>query len=269
MTERVTVNIMDGVAEVRLSRPDKLNALDMAMFEAIVAAGDQVRADPGVRAVVFSGDGRSFCVGIDLASLGGDAAVGDGPLAHLEARTHGACNLFQQAAMQWRTLPVPVIAAVHGHALGGGLQLMLGADVRIVAPDTALSVKEVVWGLIPDMAGLVLLRSLVRADVLRDLLFTGRTFNGDEAVALGVATRVDPDPLAAARAMARTIAGFSPDAVRAAKRLCNAADAGLADAELLLCEAREQQTLLTGAAHREAVAAGLARRPAVFADPSG
>ena len=264
MTELVTIAIDAGVAVVRLNRPHKLNAINVALFQAIVDAGERLASDTSVRAVVFTGEGRSFCVGIDLGELSGD---GNAALAHLTDRTHGDCNLFQQAAMQWRRLPVPVIAAVHGHALGGGLQLMLGADLRFVAPDTKLSVKEVHWGLIPDMAGLVLLRRLLRDDVLRDLLLTGRTFSGSEAHAIGLATRIEADPLAAALATARDIATLSPDAVRAAKRLMNRAADAVSDADILLAEAREQTALLASANHREAVSAGLEKRPATFSDP--
>lgn len=263
MSDRVELVVADGIAEVRLNRPEKLNALDFATFDLLVEAGQTLAATPGLRAVVLSGNGRSFSVGIDLEAL---ASGGGSALANLAARTHGDANLFQQVALQWRDLPVPVIAAIQGHALGGGMQLALGADIRIVAPDARLSIREVVWGLIPDMAGTVLLRQLVRSDVMRDLLYSGRIVSGEEALALGLATRLEADPLAAARQLAREIAASSPDAVRAAKRLVNAGTGGASDRDLLLAEAAEQQTLLASANHREALRAHAERRPPVYRD---
>jgi len=251
-----------GVAEVALVRADKMNALDPAMFRELIAAIAQVRADPAVRAVVLHGEGRAFCAGLDKSSLqgiAGDAAgVGD-----IVPRTHGRANFWQQVAWGWRELPVPVIAAVHGVAFGGGLQVALGADVRIVHPQAQLSVMEIRWGLVPDMAGCVLLTELVRGDVARELTYTGRIVSGSEAVALGLATKASEDPLADARAMARQIAGSNPDAIRAAKRLFNTAspvDAG----RVLLAEAFEQQRLIGSANQKEAVEAALEKRVPVF-----
>lgn len=263
MSDRVEMVVADGIAEVRLNRPEKLNALDFPTFDMLVEAGQALAATPGLRAVVLSGNGRSFSVGIDLEAL---ASGGGSALSNLAARTHGDANLFQQVALQWRDLPVPVIAAVQGHALGGGMQLALGADIRIVAPDARLSIREVVWGLIPDMAGTALLRQLVRSDVMRDLLFSGRIVTGEGALELGLATRLAADPLAAVRKLAREIAAASPDAVRAAKRLVNAATGGVSDRAMLLTEAAEQQALLASANHREALRAHAEKRPPVYRD---
>lgn len=263
MSDRVELDVTDGIAEVRLNRPEKLNALDFGTFDLLVEAGQALAATPGLRAVVLSGNGRSFSVGIDLEAL---ASGGGSALSNLTARTHGDANLFQQVALQWRDLPVPVIAAVQGHALGGGMQLALGADIRIAAPDARLSIREVVWGLVPDMAGTVLLRQLVRSDIMRDLLFSGRIVTGEEALELGLATRLAADPLAAARQLAREIAAFSPDAVRAAKRLVNAGTGGVSDRDMLLAEAAEQQALLASSNHREALRAHAGRRPPVYRD---
>jgi enoyl-CoA hydratase/carnithine racemase len=261
MNERVQVTLgEDGVAEVRLNRPDKLNAVDPAMIAALIAAQDRLRADRGVRAVVLCGEGRGFCAGLDMGAMGALAAGDD---LGLMARTHGPANAPQQTAWGWRTLPTPVIAAVHGPAFGAGLQIALGADVRCVAPDARLSAMEVKWGLVPDMAGIALLRELVRADIARELVFTGKVVEGAEAAALGLATWVGDDPLARARELAAEIAARSPDAVRAAKRLFNQAfdlDAGGVLAE----EAREQRALIGGANQREAVMAGLQRRAPSF-----
>lgn len=262
MNERITIAVTEGVADMRLNRPDKRNALDLAMFEALSDAAARLDAMRSVRAVALSGEGDAFCAGIDLGLLSDGA-----PLADLAARTHGIANLFQNAAWAWRTLRVPVIAAVHGVALGGGFQIMLGADIRIVAPDATLSIMEAHWGIVPDMAGTALLRGLVRDDIARELTYSARRFDGEEAMRLGLATRLAPDPRAAALALAREIAAASPQAVQGAKRLFNlAADR---DAERqLLAEARAQQPLLHGADMREAIAAAAERRPPRFADPA-
>jgi enoyl-CoA hydratase/carnithine racemase len=263
--QRVRVSVDEqGVAEVAMVRADKMNALDPEMFRALIAAIAQVRADARVRAVVLHGEGRAFCAGLDKSSLQGiatqDGAAGIGDLV---PRTHGLANFWQQVAWGWRELPVPVIAAVQGVAFGGGLQIALGADVRIVHPEAKLSVMEVKWGLVPDMAGCVLLTELTRADVARELTFTGRVVGGTEAVSLGLATRTSNDPLADARAMARQIAASNPDAIRAAKRLMNTASPVDA-ARVLVAEAFEQQRLIGSANQREAVQAALENRAAVF-----
>jgi enoyl-CoA hydratase/carnithine racemase len=262
MTDRVSITIADGVADVRLNRPDKMNALDRAMFEGIAAAGATLRAARGLRAVVLSGTGRAFCAGLDMASFAGSGSGGDGDIA---ARSHGDANLFQHVAWLWRELPVPVIAAVHGVAFGGGFQIMLGADVRIAAPDTKLSIMEIKWGLVPDMAGIALTRGLVRDDVLRELTYTGRVFTADEGLANGCITRLDPEPHAAALALAREIAGKNPHAVRGAKRLYN--QAAEADAATILrAESIEQKALIRSPNQMEAVMANLEKRVPVFRD---
>lgn len=258
MTERVTMTIDDGVAEVRLARPDKLNALDPAMFAAIAETIDRLGAAADVRAVVLSGEGRGFCAGLDMASM---EAAGD--LGGLAERRHGIANLYQQVAWGWRSLPMPVIAALHGVVLGGGLQIASGADIRIAAPDARLSVMELKWGIVPDMAGFALWRGLVRDDVLREAVYTAREFDGAAAAALGFVTRLADDPLAEARALARAIADRNPHAIRAAKRLAGVeGDA----AAILAAEAAEQAKLIGSANQMEAVAANLTRRAPVFRD---
>jgi enoyl-CoA hydratase/carnithine racemase len=182
-------------------------------------------------------------------------------------RSHGAANLFQYVAWLWHELPVPVIAAVHGVAFGGGFQIMLGADVRIAAPDTKLSIMEIKWGLVPDMAGIALTRGLMRDDVLRELTFTGRVFDAEAGVGYGCVTRVDSEPHAAAMALAREIAGKSPDAIRGAKRLYNRAveqDAGA----ILRAESSEQKALIGTPNQMEAVMANLEKRAPVFRAPT-
>ena len=264
----------DGVVELQLARADKMNALDPAMFDALIEAGEALRGDKAVRAVVISGRGKAFCAGLDMASFermqqgAGEGVLGEGAAgADLVKRTHGISNVAQHVAMVWRDVPVPVIAAVHGVAFGGGLQVALGADVRIVAPDTKLSVMEIKWGLVPDMAGMVLMRELARNDVVRELTFTGRIFSGEEALQIGFATRLSADPLAEALQMAHEIAGKSPDAIRAGKRLLNAAMSQSA-AELLMAESVEQKALIGSANQAEAVKANIERRAPRFDPPA-
>ena len=267
MNDRVVIDLdNEGVADVRLNRADKMNALDSAMIEGILAAQDQLRAEPRLRAVVLHGEGRAFCAGLDLSRFRSMAAEENGRGYSLTDRTHGIANAPQQTAWGWRDLPVPVIAAVHGVAFGGGLQIALGADIRCVTSDVKLSVMEIKWGLVPDMAGIALLRELVRGDVARELTYSGRIINGDEAVRLGLATWAGSDPLAHAREMARSIARRSPDAIRAAKRLLNrSADADAA--ALLVTESREQERLMGSRNQIEAVRAEMEQRPPEFSAP--
>ena len=263
MDARVAVDFQDHVAHVRLVRPERLNAIDVVLLEQLVETGDRVAALPGLRAIVLSGEGRGFCSGIDTRTL--VVKPGEKFPIDIDMPIRGAANLAQHAVVQWRDAPVPVIAAVHGFAFGGGFQLPLATDVRLVHPDTQLSLMELKWGLIPDMGGMALLKPMLRPDVLADLLYTARVFDGREAVALGIATRLADDPVKAALEMAREIAGRSPDAVRAAKRLMRLGHDEL-DRRILLAEAAEQLALLKGANHAEAVAAGMARRAPHFRD---
>jgi enoyl-CoA hydratase/carnithine racemase len=263
---RVKIEVADGIAEVTLYRPDKLNALDPPMFEAIIAAGERLSRTAGLRAVVVTGAGRGFCSGLDKETFAAILAHGRAPeLDDLMARTHGIANQFQQAAYVWRTLPVPVIAAIHGVALGGGFQIALGADIRYIAPDARLAILEIKWGIVPDMSGIALMRELARSDVIRELAMTGRVFSGTEARIYGFATSLHADPLAAARTTAKEIAARSPDAVRAIKRLLNqASDADAA--AILLAESKEQAALIGSPNQIEAVRAGVEGRPGRFAD---
>ncbi|TCU78935.1 enoyl-CoA hydratase/carnithine racemase [Bradyrhizobium sp. R2.2-H] len=269
MEERVSISISEGVADVRLVRADKMNALDQAMFEALVAATERLSREKGLRAVVLSGEGRAFCAGLDMGRFaamkekGGNGIPG-GENRDLTKRTHGQANFPQAAVWGWRQLPVPVIAAVHGVAFGGGFQLSLGADMRFLSADARMSIMEIKWGLVPDMAGTPILASLVRDDILRDLTYTGRIFSAQEAMTYGLATRICDDPRASALEAAREIAGKSPDAIRAAKRLLNnlAVDPGPA----LLAESVEQQKLIGSANQTEAVRANLEKRAPKFAD---
>lgn len=267
MKDRVSIELKDGVADVRLIRADKMNALDPAMFEGILEAGARLAAMKGLRCVVLSGEGKAFCAGLDMASFAamkqeGEAVPG---VRDLTKRTHGIANRPQQCAWQWRTLPVPVIAAVHGVAFGGGFQIALGADMRYATPDARFSVMEIKWGLVPDLAGTQLMRHLAREDVVRELTYTGRIFDGREAQALGFVTRVVDDPRAAALETAREIAAKSPDAIRANKRILN--DAVAVDAATgLMAESVEQQKLIGSPNQVEAVMSNLQKRAANYRD---
>lgn len=261
--DRITIALEDtGVAQVRLTRGDKMNALDPEMFTAIIDAGDALAKLDGLRVVVLSGEGRSFCAGLDTASFG---RTPDADEPELTERTHGNANKFQQVAMTWRKLAVPVIAAVHGVCFGGGLQIASGADIRIVHPDTRMAIMELKWGLVPDMGGYALWRGLVRDDVLRELIYTNREFSGAEALTLGLATYNDADPLARATAIARDIANRNPQAIRAAKRL----QAGMMERDtdaILLEESIEQHAIMRTPNQMEAVMAGMQKRTPKFED---
>jgi enoyl-CoA hydratase/carnithine racemase len=266
MSDRIHVSLDAGVADVRLARADKLNALDPAMFQAIAETGRSLAADSSLRAVVLSGEGRAFCAGLDVSSFAAMTKPNPGGPSLLERSDESPANLAQRAAWIWRELPVPVIAAIHGVAFGGGLQIALGADVRLVAPDARLSVMEIKWGLIPDMSGTQTLRRLVRLDVAKELTFTGRIVEGAEAVELGLATRVSADPHADALELARQIAGRSPEAIRAGKQLLEAS-ALVGVEEGLALEAKLQRSLIGRPNQIEAVKANLEKREPTFRDP--
>lgn len=261
--DRVSIDLGDdGVAQVRLTRPDKMNALDPEMFERIIAAGHALHELKGVRAVVLSGEGKSFCAGLDTASFGREPSADEPALTE---RTYGNSNKFQQVATQWRKLPVPVIAAVHGVCFGGGMQIASGADIRVVTPDARMAIMELKWGLVPDMGGYALWRGLVRDDVLRELIYTNRQFSGEEAREYGLATFVDADPHARATAIATEIANRNPHAIRAAKRLSNAMTDLDGDA-ILMEESLEQHAIMRTKNQIEAVMAGMAKRTPKFDD---
>ncbi len=258
---RVSIEIKDHIAQVTLNRPDKMNALDSAMIEAIVAAGQElIGAD--IRAVVLSGAGQAFCAGLDVQSFG-VLAAGD-PEALVMPRSHGNTNLFQEVAMVWRGIPVPVIAALHGAVYGAGFQLALGADMRIAAPDTRLAIMEMKWGLIPDMGGMVLLPQLTRSDVIRRMVYTATPVRAAQARDWGLVTELADDPHAAALDLAVEIAGKSPSAIRAAKRLIGVAESGAGEDAVLLAESREQTDLIGKPHQMEVIAANMAKRPPRF-----
>lgn len=276
MSDRVTVTITDGVADVRLNRPDKLNALDGEMFTALADAGARLAADRSVRAVVLSGEGRAFSAGLDFAGFqamarageggaGGDAGADDGIGAI--ARTDGRItHLGQQVAHCWSEVPVPVVAAIHGHCLGGGLQIAMGADLRIVHPEAKLAVLEIRWGLTPDMTGTATLPRLVGLDVAKELTWTGRTVTGEEAVRIGLATRLSTTPREDALALAAEIAAKNPHAIRGAKRLLDLS--GTRPLAEQYADERSTIFSLIGTPNQvEAVAAYFEKREPTFADP--
>jgi len=263
VSDRVRIEVDDHVAVVTLTRADKHNALDVAMFEAIIDAAGRLMSEPGVRAVVLHGDGPSFCSGLDVASIMASQSNGD---AGFDRLTEEAPNWFQRTAYDWVRVPVPVIAAIHGNCLGGGLQIALGADIRICAPDARLSVMEIKWGLIPDMSITRTLPRLVGIDVAKELTYTARVFDGSEACRLGVVTRIAADPLSEALSLAREIASKSPDAIRRAKQLLDQSWNG-SPAETLALEARLQRELIGSPNQLAAVTAGFTKEPAAFVDP--
>lgn len=265
MTELVTIKIENHVADVRLNRPEKLNALNPEMFKAIVATGKSLAQDRSLRAVVLSGEGRGFCAGLDFKSfmeMGSDLKDGMGLLQHTEGDPG---NNAQMPGLVWKMIPVPVIAALHGVAFGGGLQIALGADIRLAAPDARLSVMEIKWGIIPDMSLTQTLRDLVRIDVAKELTFSGRIVDAGEAAQLGLVTRVCDDPLAEAHRLAAQYASKSPHAISHAKKLWESAWHSSAEEGLRL-EASLQRELIGSPNQIEAVVANFEKRAPNFKD---
>jgi len=269
MSDLVTIEVNNGIADVRLNRVDKYNALSPDMFEAIINAGESLAERHDVRVVVLSGNGRGFCAGLDMTSFQGmsdagssQAGGGSGGLLERDERPE---NHAQRPAYVWKRMPVPVIAAIHGVAFGGGCQIALGADIRFAAPDAKLSIMEIKWGLIPDMSITQTLRTLVPLDVAKELTFTGRVLSGTEAKAYGLVTHVAEDPLTAAMALAEEIAGKSPDAVRAGKALYE--QSWFADERTGLTMESELQTALIGSPNQvEAIKANFEKRAPAFND---
>ena len=261
--ERVQIQVADHVAVVTLNRPEKHNALDLPMFDAITAAAVRLQNEPGVRAVVLHGEGKSFCSGLDFMAI---AAAGENGSSLTAPLDQPSPNYFQRAAYEWIRVPVPVIAAIHGNCFGGGLQIALAADIRVCAADAKLSVMETKWGLIPDMAITRTLTRLTGIDVAKELTYTARIIEGTQARELGLVTRISEDPLGDASALAAEIATKSPDAIRAAKRLFDQAWTGTPE-ETLGLEASLQRELVGAPNQIAAVTAGFTKQPAEFVDP--
>jgi enoyl-CoA hydratase/carnithine racemase len=212
----VTCEIADGIAQVRLNRPDKLNALTLDLLDELVDVARRLRRDPSLRAVVLAGSGDAFCAGLDFAdTLSRPRKM----WATFTPRPWRGTNVFQEAPWAWRRIPVPVIAAVSGHCLGGGVQIALAADFRFADPDSTWSVLEGKWGLIPDMSGIQALKELVGIDVAKRLTMTAAMMSGKQAHEIGLVTELSADPVASATAFARELSERSPDALAAAKRL--------------------------------------------------
>ncbi|MET3962940.1 enoyl-CoA hydratase/carnithine racemase [Marmoricola sp. OAE513] len=252
--------VTDGIAHVRLTRADKLNALTLATLDELVATARELRRDKTLRAVVISGEGSSFCAGLDFASAMKTPA---GIVKAFVPVPWRGTNTFQEACWAWRRLPVPVIAAVDGHCFGGGLQLATAADFRIATPDSEWSVLEARWGLIPDMSGIRSLAELIGIDTAKKLTMTGQMFSGKEAAELGLVTELAADPVVAALDLARQIAERSPDSVAAAKRLFNQTWTSSPRATFAR-ERAEQLVLLTVANTKAARTAAFKKVPATF-----
>ncbi len=263
MTDRVRIRVEAHVAEVMLNRADKLNALDMRMFEALGVAADQIARDRSVRAVVLRGAGDHFCTGIDLGVFA-DAKL-DFTAALRTPLSPSPANVFQRAAYAWRELPVPVICAIQGVCFGGGLQVALGADIRYASADAKLSIMEAKWGIIPDMGISATLRHLVAPDRVKELSWSARILSGEEALSLGLLTAVVEDPVSASHKLARECAQRSPEAIRGIKSLVNEAWQMTA-MDALALEARLQTGIIGGANQIEAVQANLEGRRPDFED---
>jgi enoyl-CoA hydratase/carnithine racemase len=261
--DRLNISLDGHVALVMLNRPEKYNALDLRMFNALGEAADSLASESKVRAVVLYGAGDNFCAGIDIGVLTDpNVKIDESMLAPLPP---SAANLFQRAAYAWRELPMPVICALNGTTFGGGLQIAAGADLRYAAADTRFSIMETKWGLIPDMAISVTLRNIVRADQLKELAWSARIFGAAEAQQLGIVTEIHDDPLAAARKVAEECANKSPEAIRGIKRLVNEAW-HLTEADALALEAKLQLGIIGSTNQTEAVLANLEKRRPEFTD---
>ena len=273
MSDRVQLTIENGIADVRLNRPEKMNALDHAMFAGLIETAAQLADDRSLRAVVLSGEGRCFCAGLDMSSFASMAE--NAPRSKSEKQPErnllgrdgsSVATWAQRAALVWTELPVPVIAAIHGVTYGGGLQIALGADIRFATADSRFSVMEIKWGLIPDMTGTQTLRHLVRLDIAKELTFTGRVVSGTEAGEIGLVTHVTETPREDALELAREIASKSPSAIRAGKRLLQESRT-IDPSPGLELEAALQTSLIGGAHQKESVLSNLEKRPANFEDP--
>lgn len=212
---KVLCDVKDGVAHVRLNRPDVLNGIDLDLIDELIAIAERLKNNTAVRAVILSGEGKSFCAGLDFASAFKEKKRVARYFLALAKRD----NRFQRFSTIWRDLPVPVVAVVHGHCFGGGVQLVAGADFRFTTPDAQWSILEAKWGLVPDMGGTVPFLDVMPLDIVQRLAMTGEVVSGERAVELGLATGVSDDPMADAMELVDQIIERSPDSVAATKRL--------------------------------------------------
>jgi len=213
---RVELEIKEGIAFVRLNRPEKHNALDLAMFDGINRTIDKIKKDKNVRVVIVSGNGESFSSGLDVKSL---LSSGKGALKLLWKWLPGNANQAQKVSIGWRRLKVPVIMALHGKCWGGGMQVALGGDFRFASPDCSLAIMEARWGLIPDMGGTPGLMECVSADHAIRLAMTAEPVDAKRAQEIGLITEVADDPLKAAKKLAENLIERSPDTNRVIKKI--------------------------------------------------
>jgi enoyl-CoA hydratase/carnithine racemase len=266
MTELVTISIENHVADVRFNRPEKYNALSLDMIAAMENAINKLAKESAVRAVVVSGEGKGFCAGLDFEIFAAMQSKEGNKIINLTDRYENRItNIFQHIAYGWKQLPMPVIAAIHGVALGGGCQIALGADIRFCTPDAKFSIMEMKWGLIPDMSASQTIRDLVSIDVAKELIFTGKIIKGEEAARLKLVTRVCEKPHEEAMILAKEIASKNPEAIRAAKKLLNKVWHG-DSARGLLMESELEMTLIGTPNQLEAVSANLEKRTPTFKD---
>ncbi len=261
---RISIDINDHIADVKMIRGDKMNAIDDDMFEALIEAGAVLANDGNVRCVVLSGEGRGFCAGLDLSMFKMPGDKEDSLLgSKLTPRTHGIANKPQKAVWTWRELPVPVIAAVHGVAIGGGLHIMLGADIRYIHPETKCAIMEMKWGIIPDLSTSQIMIHSVREDIIRELYYTNRMFSGADAQKYGFATHTSHFPHTDAMAMAEIIASKNPEAIQGAKKLLNEAPY-LNQADGLILESEIQDSIIGRPNQIQAVMAGMMKQKGEF-----
>jgi enoyl-CoA hydratase/carnithine racemase len=271
INDRIEFSVENHVAHVKLSRADKMNALDQKMFDAIPMVGQQIRNDPSIRVVVVSGDGGNFCAGLDKSNFSsmlenkGISLDNDQPAVTLADRTHGIANTPQHAVWMWRELPMPVIAAIDGFCLGGGLQIALGADFRYAKANSKFSILEMRWGIVPDMSSTQIMRHMIRDDVIRELTYTAKIFDAKQAKEWGFITDIVDDPLDHAMSVAKQIAYKNPDAIRAAKKIIDASYYQSAGQGLLM-ESVEQDKIMGTPNQIEAVMAELQKRKPEFKD---
>lgn len=218
MNNPVSLTIQDNIAQVTLNRPDKRNALNMDMFNAIDETIKVIKRDKQLRCVIVNANGEDFCSGLDIKSIMKQPSS----MMKLLAKVFpGSANLAQRVSFGWRTLDIPVIMAIHGRCWGGGLQIALGADFRFSTSDASYSVMEARWGLIPDMGGNLALRELVTKDIALKLCMSGEIFNSKQALQYGLLTEVCDNPLAKAQQLAEQLSEISPDSIAANKALYN------------------------------------------------
>lgn len=263
MSDTVLLKREGHIAEVRLNRPEKHNAVDLSVFEGLAEIGEELRADTSLRAVILTGEGENFCSGIDTSLFAGGLSPKDINSRILDVPEGEVANAFQKPAYVWQEIDVPVIAALQGATYGAGTQIALGADFRLAAPNTRLSVMEIKWGIIPDMSLTRTLPRLVRSDIAKELIFTGRIVEAEEAAQIGLITRIAEDPRQAAFEMAELICSKNPDAIRRGKRLMNESWTASAEESLRL-EAQLQTELLGTPNQMEAIFANLQKRAPNF-----